>query len=455
MSKAVDNLFKKELFIKILSVVIAILIWMIALDTQNPFVEESISVPVKSNEGVLNKKDIELVSSNMPSNVNITIRGREQRVSKVNSNDFEVFVNFEDINSVETKKIVIPNPKYKGDQDIMITNVNPKEFDVNLEKIIAKDFPIKAKFVGELSENYRIVNYIIKPNTLNIKNIQTLINSINSIEVYTNLEDIENTSSVYKTPIAYDSRGKEVKLDNILNQVEVGFVMAKKVPLKYSIEGTPGVDKFFDSATINPEIVEITADYDTLKGITSLNVTPVDVSGVIEDFSVQSEIILPEGVKLIGDENTAEVKVKLVSNVYTDVPIQAKKIFIKNAKANEQNEPIYKYNVVTENVTIKVKGLSEYVSNIKPEAFACWIDVGLLEEGEFRLPLHIQVPNNVTLIDNYAVDVKVDKIENDEPNIGDITKEVNNDDLKDNNLNKTNNAEDNSTKVTDKGNNTI
>src|SRR5690554_1176751 len=97
MNRRFNHFFENDIVIRIISVLIAILLWFIVLDHQNPITERTVSIPLRTNKEVLKNNNISLVSSNVPNTVDVVIRGRQQRLDRVSSNDFLAFLDFSPI----------------------------------------------------------------------------------------------------------------------------------------------------------------------------------------------------------------------------------------------------------------------------------------------------------------------------------------------------------------------
>ena len=183
MNKKLNQFFEKDLVLKIISILIGVLLWFIVLDQQNPLMERTISIPLRSNREVLESNNISLVSSNVPSTVDVVIRGRKQRIEKVSSNDFQAYLDFSSITDTETTEVPINLPEYIGDQDVIVLDVYPKLVKIKLENIVRKEFPVSVKWTGQLPEGYDAVNVKANPNTIILEDLESVVNNISSVAV--------------------------------------------------------------------------------------------------------------------------------------------------------------------------------------------------------------------------------------------------------------------------------
>ena len=103
MNKLIDRLFEKDLVIKIISVLTAILIWFVVLDSDNPFEERTITVPLTSNVEVLQLKNLQIVGTALPNSIDIKIKGRRHKISGVTANDFKVSIDLSELSESDRR----------------------------------------------------------------------------------------------------------------------------------------------------------------------------------------------------------------------------------------------------------------------------------------------------------------------------------------------------------------
>ncbi|NLZ82742.1 MAG: hypothetical protein GX915_03650, partial [Clostridiales bacterium] len=164
MNKLIDRLFEKDLVIKIISVLTAILIWFVVLDSDNPFEERTITVPLTSNVEVLQLKNLQIVGTALPNSIDIKIKGRRHKISGVTANDFKVSIDLSELSESGNNTISVNPPEYFGDQDIIIVGMSPSSLNVKLERKVGKQYPVEVLFTGSLPAGYEVINLRVEPN---------------------------------------------------------------------------------------------------------------------------------------------------------------------------------------------------------------------------------------------------------------------------------------------------
>ncbi|NLF50313.1 MAG: hypothetical protein GX577_04190, partial [Leptolinea sp.] len=280
MNKRFNQFFEKDLVLKIISVLIGIMLWFIVLDQQNPLMEKTISISLRSNREVLEASNISLVSSNVPNTVDVVIRGRKQRIDKVSSNDFQAYLDFSPIENTETAEIPIPLPEYIGDQDILVLDVYPKVVKIKLENIVRKEFPVSVKWVGELPEGYDAVNVKTNPSTIILEDLESVMNSIGSVAVTVDRQHLLEGNSLNRRLEVYNESGKTISMPSANVQVNVAYNLAKTVKVSTMVNGKPKEDYYVRDFTLSQDTVRITGDYDIIKDIAEVRAEQLDVSNL-------------------------------------------------------------------------------------------------------------------------------------------------------------------------------
>ncbi|MDD4502628.1 MAG: hypothetical protein PHN87_06060, partial [Clostridia bacterium] len=156
---------KKNLFFKVLAVIIAIIIWFIVSVNNNPIEVKTISVPVQiQNERNLTLRNLKIVNS-FDSFIDIQIKGAATEVNRVTASDFSAYVDYTEIINESVNELTVKGISYNGDAKITFSH---KEEDIKksikVEKLISSEFPVTVKFNGDLLDGYELVSYSVTPN---------------------------------------------------------------------------------------------------------------------------------------------------------------------------------------------------------------------------------------------------------------------------------------------------
>jgi len=409
MSKNINlnKILEKDSVLKVISVLIGILIWFIVLDHQNPLSERTISIPLRNNAHVLDASNMRLVSSNIPANVDVVIKGRKQRLDKVTANDFEAFLDFSEVEDTSVTELKINLPRYTGDQDIIVADVSPKTVKIKLENIIRKEFPVNVRWVGELPEGYEVVNVKLTPNTVILQDIESVMNNVDKVVVSVDVEQILKEETINKRIEVYNSSGKLISSLDSSVQISVGYNIAKTVPVLTSLTGEPRNDYYVQDYMISQNTVRIIGSYDVLKGIESIEAEPLSVENVSESFQKDLELIVPENVQLYNSPRFVTASVNIQKYSHRNITIPKSSITIFGGDVSGMTN----YRILEDEITFRVKGPAEILNTLDVRSIKGFVDVSKADEGVQQVIVRISLPSGIYLEGEVYVNIETVKVE--------------------------------------------
>lgn len=402
----INMMFKKDSVIKIISVFIAVFIWFLVLDLENPFEERSLSVPLISNIEVLRTYNLQLIGSQIPASVDIKIRGRRDNITAVTANDFYVNIDLSEVTSSGTKTIKVNPPKYLGDKDIMITSINPSSVVLTFERIVGKQYPVNVEFVGKLPAGYELVNFSVDPGNVILEELESSIEKVEKVVAYVNLDEIGDNSEIIMRGTAIDTNGEVVRQFEGKIPVIVRFNLAKRLPVVATTRGEPAEDFYLKEIRYSIPEIRALGTRKVLDSLTKIEAEAIDISGKSASFTTPLSLILPEGVTVFNaDAEKLSAEVVIDQYVTKNINISASQITIYDGDMT--GSKIYK--VSDEPITIAIKGRPELVNAVRPSDISVSVQVGGFEKGEHEVPLNIKLPSNITLVGEYTVNIVIEE----------------------------------------------
>ncbi|NLN64929.1 MAG: hypothetical protein GX144_05905 [Clostridiaceae bacterium] len=405
MNRRFNHFFENDIVIRIISVLIAILLWFIVLDHQNPITERTVSIPLRTNKEVLKNNNISLVSSNVPNTVDVVIRGRQQRLDRVSSNDFLAFLDFSPIEDVNDTELGISLPEYIGEQDIVVLDVNPKVVKVNLENIVRREFPIDIKWVGEFPNGYEAVNVKTNPNTIILEELESLVNSISSVTVTVDRQQLLEGNSINKRIEMFNESGRNISIPGANIQVNVAYTLTKTVNATTTITGKPKDDYYVKDYTLSQNTVRIMGDYNLIKDITEVKAEQLNVSNAEASFQKELLLQLPEDVQLYKTDSTitAQVNIQQFSHRMISIPKASITIF----GGDVTGKMIYR--ILEDDIAFSVKGPGEILDSLDIRAIRGFADVSGINEGTATIEIRISLPSGIYMDDTVSVTVEAEE----------------------------------------------
>jgi YbbR domain-containing protein len=407
MNKLIDRLFEKDLVIKIVSVLIAILIWFVVLDSDNPFEERTITVPLTSNAEILQAKSLQVVGTPLPASVDIKIKGRRHKINGVTAGDFKVSVDLSEVSESGRNIININAPEYFGEQDIIIVGMNPSSFTVNLERIVGKQYPVEVVYTGSLPTGYEIINQRVEPGFALLEEKESSISKVSKVVVYVNLDEADNNKELVMRATVLDANGDPIKQFDGRIPVIVSYNLAKNVPVIVRTSGNPKNDFYLKEIKYSTPTAKLIGSKSLLEGIKTLEAQSIDISGKDESFIVPLSFNLPKDIILQQAEADGILAEVIIDKLITKEFTLSKSVVTISPDTSVTNMD---YKLVEDTIPITVKGKPGDVNSITNSDIRLSVQVNDLEPGQHEIPLTVRTPSSVKVVGEYSVNIIVTAI---------------------------------------------
>lgn len=308
--KLTDNLF-----LKILSVGIAVLIWLVVMNINDAEKTKVFSKSVKLiNTDVIteNGKVFRVVEGT--DYVNVRVRTRKSVIDELSADDFIVTADMQkDLklnNTMVGISVECKNRNVKVDEHVTLSRSN---VEVSIEDSATEQFQVHVRKVGTENDGLVVGSLIPEQTIIKITGPISLVQRIKTVEAPVDVTGIPVTSVRTCELKLYDGLGGEIdntylnyvgKADGI--NVTVSMLNTKTVPLKFSYSGTPAENYVVKDISYKPETIEIAGTGSVLSGISRWEIPAeaVNVDGIDDELQLVVDLTeyLPPGVVLKDEE---------------------------------------------------------------------------------------------------------------------------------------------------------
>ncbi len=395
-----ERLKNNNLGMKILSVVIAVLIWFLVASIEDPVMTRRISgIPVTvKNEEKLKEKGYSYEIT-QGEEISIQVRGSKSVVRKLTAADFNAVADLNELSIMNSMPIHV-TAKNNSDK-IEITLGNVSTMIVKTDKLAETSVVVNIEVEGTPAEGYAVGDMQGKPNLITVEGPRSLLNNLKEFRVVVNVEGASDTVEVSAVPDLYNSDGEEVtskQLTYDVNTVDASVEIwkTKTVDLELSYEGQPESGYELVSFDYEPKQLTVTAAEDVLEELDKITLPSISIEGRNEDYEKDIEItrdLLPEGVEN-ADTDVKDVKaqatieeVKLQTMSFTSTSI--------DVKGNSQN-----YNIAYDagnEYKLSIYCTDSRMKKLTINDFSPWINVADLEEGTHKVKVRVKDVEGVSV----------------------------------------------------------
>ena len=415
-----------NLAIKILSLCLAALFWVVIINIDDPVTTQKITnvpVTIQNQESITSMgKVYNVVAGDI---VDVKVKGKTSEVEKITKNDIVATADLSTLTAPWTAvQINVECTKYP---DVEVSLVKNACVQVSLEDIVTQQFAVNVETKGSVADGYALGVITAKPNMISLSGAKSLIGKIKEVKVEIDVSGAADNIIERVVPYAYDNDGNRIDSSKLSFRTKKVKVVAevletKQVPLEIATEGKPADG--YDCITIDyePKTVEVMGASDALAAISKITI-PIDIDGRSSDLeqSVKwSEVTLPKGIFLVNnmENNDVVVKVTIQKRETKEITISLEDIVIEHLADGLD----YAWKIPDRSITLKLSGTKEALDGITALTLSPKISLANLDVGVHRVSLILNLPDEVKLETTNSFKIELmEKEVTDSPVGGEVT----------------------------------
>ena len=386
--------------LKILSLFLAVLLWVIIMNIDDPYITKTIDdIPVNIlNENAVeeNNKMYEIDSGDTAT---IKVKGKRSIIDGLKADDFKAIADFKQMSMTYAVpiQISVKESSRVSESDIEILK-QTEMMTLSLEDADAQTFRINVKTIGEVPEGYYVAETVATPNLIEISGSKKQISKIKEVTVEVDVQNRTESFEYSAKPVAYNENGYAVEspkltfeTDEVL--VEVKILPTKEITLQVEQEGNPYYGYECSSIAWQPKTITIAGEIEDLKNIYILKI-PFDVEGKKETINtdVSIEDYLDDKYILVDENKSVAVTAKIEKLDSKDVMVRAVDINVRNL-SNE-----YEVLFVTKGtITLRVMGLADKLDHIIGRDLEPYIDLDGYSVGTHYVSVKSDVNTDISV----------------------------------------------------------
>ncbi|MCR6104937.1 YbbR-like domain-containing protein [Salipaludibacillus agaradhaerens] len=393
-----DNWFNRNWFIKLSSLVIAIMLFlMVNMDgtpnqpggipgiTDGSRVMEEVALTVYYDEE-------NYVLTEAPETVQVTLRGPQNilTLAQVTQPQQEVYVDLTD----KEQGVYYERVQHSGFPSDLTLSIVPMTVRVTIQEKQTVSFPVEVELIneGQMEEGYVVGTPEVTPSTVDITAAQGMIEQIVSAKAVIDLSSRDSSFEESVAVIFYDENGNDLELNADPPAVEVSVPVTspnKEVPVRLGREGQLPDGMAIDTVRLNPENVTIYGPVEVINDITFVDLPNIDLSEISGDETFELEVPLPDGVESVSPETvTVDIEV-------TEEEEREFSDFSIDVEGLEDNQSIEITSPDNGQFDLIVNGSSTLLGRLERSELQALLDVDGLEAGEHEANIEISGPQNL------------------------------------------------------------
>lgn len=336
LKQGLKNFFTKNIAIKVISLMFAILLWGYVLMTQNPPRVKTVTDVTVSIEGEadLTTRKLTLRGDRAALLEDVSVRVRTELTSyaDLSADDITASINLSRITSTGKHTVRIHAKSSSGG----VVSVSPSQIEVEIDTLTTRNIPIEIHEEGELPEGYWAGDVQLDSATVLLEgpgtDLAKIVKAVGTIDLTNRTESLNQSIML----ALYDKEGNVVEPSVLFGGMPAVVAKQEILPSKLvpidvdgAIIGREELPENFEIASygtsLESTLVRIVGDADVIQKIGSLSLEPVDVAGCTESIQQELAINVPEGVRIIGADSVnlqVTIREKTAVLELTELPIE-------------------------------------------------------------------------------------------------------------------------------------
>lgn len=309
------RIFENDTVLKILSLVIAILLWIYIIVLLDPAVEMTVSaVPVTfiDNSTLLNAGYI--VSSDASYTVDVRIKGSRKLLSSLKQDQVNAYV---DLSGCTGKgSYELPISVRLPNEELEVVNQSIYHAAVAVDNYITRQIETEANFTGELEEKYTLMEDSVRLSAeyVSVSGPEIEVKSIEKAVVDIDLTDVSSSVSNATGALRLvNSNGSDVSENRLTFDTETvrySFNLLEQKTVKIVPLFANGIDSSNLTWSFpDTEQVTVIGDPDVIAPITQINTTPIQYSEA--QITYHPRLDIPIDVSIVENIRTVVVEVRI------------------------------------------------------------------------------------------------------------------------------------------------
>lgn len=280
------------------------------------------------------------------------------------------------------------------DERIRVLGYDPPQTSVQLDPLAQTSVPVQVER-GVVPGGLDLGETTVAPAVVTVSGPQSYVRQVVAVRAVVQIQPsgIDVDQDVQLVPV--DGLGNAVRtIDVTPSTARVTIPVfsdrqTRSLPVDPIVTGAPAAGFEIASVTVDPQVVLVEGDADQLAQLVSVDTTPIPMTGVSADVTVEARLALPTGIVAVGAD-TIRVSIKLRQVTET-------RTFSAGLRLVGTRRDLT-YDFTTDRVIVTIGGSSADLDRLAGSAQVVDLDVTGLGPGIVDVPVSIDLPTGPTLV---------------------------------------------------------
>lgn len=292
-----------------LSVLLGLIVWLIAINQENPIQQATYSerLPVTVRGLAENLQPVQDLTRET---VQVTLQAPKSSWDTLDASDFTAYLNLTGlgagVHDVEVKAEVV-------DPKVEIVSVQRPELRVQLDEVITKTVPVRVDVMDSTAFGYDWQTPLVEPSSLTVSGPATQVEQVTMVKAEVYLRNAKNQVERSQTVTPQNSQGQpvaRVTADPAMVRIVVPVEQwpgRKEVAVRVNLVGQPAAGYRLSAVRVNPSTVVLLGSTEVLAAVPGFVETePVSLAGATTEIQKRLQLLVPENATVL-EGNTVDM----------------------------------------------------------------------------------------------------------------------------------------------------
>lgn len=398
--------------LKVLSLVIAIVIWIVVANVDDYKTTKQISgieIEFINGNAIAEKNKVYEVPEG--TTVDIVVKGRRSVVERLSDSDFKATADLSKMSVTNAVAVEVSAISSYIAKELTITNTN-NAVVIAVEDKIEKQLPITVRANSAVADGYAIRSRTAAPNLITVIGAESVVDTIEEVVVDIDVAGADHNLTGYAEPVFLNRDGEIIDSTKFEYDVEevavtVEIMQTKKLAVRVKTTGELAEGYAIASIDYQPTSIVVVGEAADLAKVEEILIDDIDVTDCRKDMetSVLIADYLPSGITIA--DNTEEIMIKVIVE-----KVQEKTLTLDADDINivGKGEGL-NYVLLEAPYTITVQGLHDHLENLKVTNLIPSIDVTGYGPGIYTFTVNLREINGITILEPLTVELEIKSIE--------------------------------------------
>lgn len=400
-STRISALLRKNSFLKVISVLLAVVFWIYILYVLNPVNDKEfnrISVDLAYEGSIPERNGLMHLLADTNLSIYVKVSGSRSDLMNVSEGDIRATLNLNPITREGTHSVAVSVST--GNKNLKIEDYDPKNFTIEFASVGSRTIPVELQASGSLPDGYFIDQSAISPTEITVTGPASTVDSIDKAFISVPLTNVKSDiagefdiSLINKNGENVDRRFLTIANDTKTAAANLTVQYRKNMEATVNvINSSGGNESSYITVTLDTQTIQATGNEKDLAGIEKFSVGTIDTSAIKSSGTIPLTLPQQEGVILNKEQVVATVEIAPDTGT--------KEILFKATDITMNNMPQGAVGEVISSVRIRIRAKTSDLEFLTSETLKCQVDyTDKTEDGSY--PIIVYATSNNTL--NFGV----------------------------------------------------